>query len=155
MIEIHSLSLDEFKQNLENLIKIYLNAYKDLKAYAYTHRRNVKSYLKWLYKSDPESFFIAISDKKIIGFVAGTRFWWDKTYGEIGEVHEIVVDKPYQGKGIGKMLMERILFFLQKYHDTIGLWVGEKNQRAIAFYQHLGFNIVGQVGRWLRMIKEK
>ncbi len=155
-LEIFSFhSSQEFKSFLDPLINVYISGYKGLEEYAYTDRRDVKRYLKWLYNKDPQAFFIAILKTKVVGFVAGCRYWHDRIYGEIGELHELVVDKPVQEQGIGRALQQIILSFLFTYHKVIGLWAGEKNKKAIKFYQDSGFKIVGQVGKWLRMIKEK
>ena len=103
-INIHSLTPEEFKKSLDKMIVIYQNGYKNLEEYAYKKRHDIKSYLKWLYKIDPESFLTAFSKDKPIGFIAGCRFWQDKIFGEIGEIHELVVDKTFQRKGVGKKL---------------------------------------------------
>ncbi|RLF74604.1 GNAT family N-acetyltransferase, partial [Thermococci archaeon] len=36
----------------------------------------------------------------------------------------------------------------------IELWVGEKNKKAIEFYEKLGFKVVGKSGIWVRMVKD-
>ena len=153
-IVIRTLSLPEFKDLLNKLIEIYQSGYKGLEKYAYQKRHDIKSYLKWLYKTDPESFLVAFKNNRPISFIAGCRFWQDKLYGEIGEIHELVVDKPFQGKGVGKKLLQETINNFKKDHDKIGLWVGEHNDQAIAFYKKMGFKVGGQVGKWLRMIKE-
>jgi len=153
-INIHSLTPEEFKKSLDKMIVIYQNGYKNLEEYAYKKRHDIKSYLKWLYKIDPESFLTAFSKDKPIGFIAGCRFWQDKIFGEIGEIHELVVDKTFQRKGVGKKLFQEIFIDFRKHHDKIGLWVGENNINAISFYRQTGFKVTGKVGRWLRMIKE-
>jgi ribosomal protein S18 acetylase RimI-like enzyme len=155
-IKIFSFSTkEEFKQLLDSLVNIYLNGYRDLEEYAYTHKNDIRSYLKWLYKIDPEVFLVATLGEKAIGFIAGCRYWQDRIYGEMGEVHELVVDKSFQRHGIGKELTKKILLMLEKYHNIVGLWVGERNKNAIRLYQYFGFHIAGQVGKWLRMIRKK
>ena len=153
-ISIFSPSVQKFKQILDELIEVYSRGYEGLQDYAYRRRRDIKSYLKWLYKTDPEVFLIARVGNKAVGFVAGCRYWQDRVYGEVGEIHELVVDKPFQNQGIGRTLTEKILLLLKQSHQIIGLWVGERNERAIKFYKNAGFYPIGQVGKWLRMIKE-
>jgi len=50
--------------------------------------------------------------------------------------------------------MDKCLEYLSKYNDRIELWVGEKNKKAIEFYEKLGFKIAGKSGIWIRMIKD-
>jgi ribosomal protein S18 acetylase RimI-like enzyme len=154
-INISSLSPEEFKEFLDKMIVIYQNGYRNLEEYAYKKRHDIKSYLKWLYKNDPEGFLAAFSNKdKPIGFIAGCRFWQDKIFGEIGEIHELVVDRTFQRKGVGKKLFREIITIFRKHHDKIGLWVGGNNIKAISFYRQTGFKVTGKGGKWLRMIKE-
>ncbi len=152
-IKVIELMEEDFKQGLEELINVYRDGYHGLERYAYTNRGDIKSYLKWLYRSDPDAFLVAIDEDSIIGFAAGARYWWDKNYGEISELHEFVIKKDYQGKGIGEQLLRVMIDKLGETHPVIGLWVGEENNRAIRFYEKQGFKKVGQVGIWIRMIK--
>ncbi|HDM67338.1 MAG TPA: GNAT family N-acetyltransferase [Thermoplasmatales archaeon] len=154
-IEIASLEEEEFRQNIEELINVYRGAYQGLERYAYTKRRDIKNYLKWLYRSDSEVFLVAKEKDSIIGFTAGDRYWWDKNYGEISELHEFIINKKHQGRGIGRQLLNKMINKLEETHPIIGLWVGEGNSRAIRFYEKQGFKKVGQVGIWIRMIREK
>lgn len=152
-MEIKNIDEKTFREVLGQLIDVYLDGYRDMKEYAYRARGDTKRYLKWLYHCDPQSFFIAEENENILGFISGARSWWDKTFGEVGEIHEIVVRRDHQSKGIGTKLMEQEISYLSKYHGTIGLWVGENNYRAMKFYEKFGFKEVGKVGIWMRMIR--
>lgn len=152
-MEIKNINEKTFRGILSQLIDVYLDGYKDMKEYAYRTRGDAKRYLKWLYHCDPHSFFIAEENENILGFISGARSWWDKTFGEVGEIHELVVRSNHQSKGIGTKLMEQEISHLSKYHGTIGLWVGENNYRAMKFYEKFGFKEVGRVGIWVRMIR--
>lgn len=153
-MRVEKLDESKFREILGELIDVYMDGYRDMEEYAYRTRGDARRYLKWLYRCDPEVFLVAIEDEKITGFIAGARNWWDKTYGDIGEIHELVVRKEFQGKGMGRGLLEKEIEILKRYHNTIGLWVGEKNFKAIRFYEGMGFRVVGKVGVWLRMIRE-
>lgn len=56
------------------------------------------------------------------------------------EIQELYVEHFFQNQGIGSALLD---FALQKA-DASYLWVLEKNQHAIAFYQNHGFLLSGE-----------
>ncbi|HEX15699.1 MAG: N-acetyltransferase [Deltaproteobacteria bacterium] len=153
-MRIRTLGLDEFKALRKGLVELYQRAYEGLEEYAYRKPADIKSYLSWLFKIDPEGFFIAEGEKPL-GFIACCRHWWDKDFGPLGEVHELAVLPEEQGKGVGTKLLETALEFLGREHDTFGLWVGEGNERAMAFYRRWGFRPVGRMGKWIRMISKR
>ena len=51
------------------------------------------------------------------------------------------IDRPYQGEGLGKELLENFEnFLLNKQIFSFGLSVRKKNRRAVNFYERNGFN---------------
>lgn len=61
------------------------------------------------------------------------------------EIERIYVDRKYQGRGVGKILMEACLAHAQdNAHDVVWLGVWEHNPRAINFYHQWGFERFGQ-----------
>ena len=58
------------------------------------------------------------------------------------EIHTIGVDPAYQGKGIGRAMMDRLLDFAGP-DAVVYLEVRTDNTPAIALYSSLGFVIVG------------
>ena len=56
------------------------------------------------------------------------------------EICKIYVDTFFQGKGIGKELIEYAI----KEHNANNLWALEKNERAISFYKKHGFNLTDE-----------
>ncbi|WP_136467877.1 GNAT family N-acetyltransferase [Flagellimonas onchidii] len=60
------------------------------------------------------------------------------------ELERIYVLQPYQGKGIGRWILEQIRqLALKQRVDFIWLGVWEKNEAAIRFYQKHGFTKFG------------
>jgi diamine N-acetyltransferase len=56
------------------------------------------------------------------------------------EIERIYIAKKFQGKKLGKELMEHCVEFAkQKNYKRIWLGVWEKNEKAIAFYEKFGF----------------
>jgi len=97
---------------------------------------------------DPNGFFVAIEDSKMIGFT------WTKIHGghshkhegeseqhdhdPIGEIYITAVSKP--GVGLGKVLTETALAYLKRSDLTSAmLYVDSDNQRALHLYKSLGF----------------
>jgi ribosomal protein S18 acetylase RimI-like enzyme len=61
------------------------------------------------------------------------------------EVERIYIRKEYQGKGLGKNLMDHALQIgkeMKKQYLWLGVW--EKNTDAIAFYIKIGFHAAGR-----------
>jgi mycothiol synthase len=90
---------------------------------------------------DPEGFFIAIENKKIIGFC------WTKIHHDfvnqdpIGELYVIGVDPDSQANGIGKSVATKALnYLMQKGLNQVMLYVDADNFRALNLYKKLGFN---------------
>ncbi len=143
------------REDIDAFVKVYEEAYKGLEEYAYTKRRDIRNYFKWLYSRDKDGFMIVEDDDRAVGFVACDTNWvsiFERK--KVGEIHEIFVLPEYRGKGIGTELMRLAIKYAQKKGRNVAeLWVGRKNYRARKFYVKLGFKEVGEWGKWIRMVK--
>ena len=90
---------------------------------------------------DPEGFFIAFENKKIIGFC------WTKIHHDFvnqdptGELYVIGVDPDSHAQGIGKAVANTALNYLkQKGLNQVMLYVDADNDKALKLYESLGFN---------------
>lgn len=100
--------------------------------------------------------FLYKENEKIIGLVIGivnndkiTTFDFDVP--KRGRITELVVDKDYRGKGIGKALLKKMNEYLKSIGcEKIMLAVFGYNEKAIKFYQKNGFHI-----RMLDMIENE
>jgi len=152
---IRNFSYKDLKKHERHLVRIYKKAYQGLEQYAYRHEIEIRGYIRWLYSGDPDMFLVACNKAgEAIGFVAGHRYWSDRQLGLVGNIHEFVVDPDFQGRGIGRALFEEILRRFSHEHSTVILWVGEKNLRAIQFYQKRGFECQERRGKWIKMKKD-
>lgn len=153
-LRITNLTEEELHRFMPDLVQLYERAYAHLPEYGYHLPQRIEGYIRWLFRGDPKGFFVAFLGERIAGFIGVHAQWWED--GELfGEVHEFVVDPDVQGRGIGSALFNHALAYLEKAGRTkIGLWVGEKNEHAIAFYLRRGFQKASQYGKWVRMIKE-
>ncbi|AGK60799.1 Acetyltransferase [Archaeoglobus sulfaticallidus PM70-1] len=143
------------RSDLEAFVNIYIEAYRGLEEYAYTKRKEIKNYFKWLRNRDEDGFMVLEGDE-IIGFVACDTNWvsiFDRL--KVGEIHELVLHPEYRNKGFGSFLLNKAVEYAKsKDRKLAELWVGEKNYRARKFYMKNGFNEKGKWGIWIRMVKK-
>lgn len=153
-LRIVTLSEHELNRLMPDLVQVYERAYAPLPEYGYHLPQRIEGYIRWLWRGDPKGFFVAFAGEEVAGFIGVHARWWED--GELfGEVHEFVVDPKFQGRGVGAALFAHALSYLEQSGRTkIGLWVGEKNDHAIAFYLRRGFRKYSQYGKWIRMVKE-
>lgn len=86
-----------------------------------------------------KAYFVAKQDGKIVGFAGFMR-----NFSEV-EIMNLVVRKNCRGKGIGKMLLQKIIENAQNNEiQEIFLEVNENNKRARQLYQDAGFAEVGK-----------
>lgn len=142
---------------IPELIEVYRDAYKGLERYAETDDRDIRGYLLWLVRQDPDGVFVALLDGKPVGMIGVTAGWMSyREKKEVGEIHEIVVRNDLKRMGIGRALMGAAINYLEDEGlDTFELWVGKTNEPAMRFYEKLGFKKVGEGGMWVRMVKYK
>lgn len=76
--------------------------------------------------------FVAKEENKIVGFCYVVKA---KDYNELKIIYVL---PEYQGKGIGKMLVDKVMALLDSSKDTI-VEVVEYNKGAIGFYERFGF----------------
>lgn len=83
---------------------------------------------------------VAEINGEIVGYA-----WWEPKSAEIPTIG-LCVGEAYQGKGIGKKLLEKLLIEAkQEGKRGLRLTVMKNNSRAIALYKKFGFHIVGEV----------
>ncbi len=141
------------REDLQYLPSILMEAYRGLEEYGEKDIEKARKYIEELYEEDPECFFVAEINGEIVGFIFCNRFWYSKfEHSQVGAIHEIVVLPAHRHEGIGKMLIERAMEELKP--SKIELWVGEKNEEALRFYEKLGFKRKEKAGKWIRMIKD-
>lgn len=82
--------------------------------------------------------YVAKNDDKVLGFVLIEETPYDF------DILEIVVDQELRGRGIGTMLMKRVLDYAKLTHkEKATLEVASDNKSAIMFYEKFGFSQIG------------
>lgn len=140
-------------KDIKELVNLYVEGYRGLEIYAYTHRKDVEAYIDWLRRRDKEGVIVAKEDGKIIGFIGSDASWFSKREGrKVGAIHELVVAEDHRRKGIGTALIEfAVRRFGEKGLEIVELWVGDGNSVARKFYERLGFEEAGSYNYWVRM----
>ncbi len=143
------------RRDIDDFTRIYTEAYRGLEEYAYTKRRDIRNYFKWLYSRDRDGFFVAVGDEAV-GFVACDTNWISVFEGrKVGEIHELFVLPEHRGKGVGSSLLYRaISYATEKGRKKAELWVGRTNFKARKFYLRHDFREAGEWGKWIRMVKD-
>lgn len=96
---------------------------------------------------------------QVIGFGMYSEFRFREAYQFTVE-HSVYLDEKFQGKGIGKLLLARLIELAktQKMHTMVGV-IDSENQDSIAFHKKFGFKTVGVLNesgykfdRWLNSV---
>ncbi|MFO8033988.1 MAG: N-acetyltransferase [Candidatus Bipolaricaulota bacterium] len=142
------------QDELKRLGQIFMRAYQGLERYGERSRGEGISYLEGLYGDCPEGFLVADAPEGTVGLIVSDPSWQDRSRGEVLEIHELVVDPAWQGKGVAKALMsEAFAFGRARGREAAALWVGVGNKYAREWYQSLGFQEEGQRREWIRMYR--
>ncbi|MFM9824607.1 GNAT family N-acetyltransferase [Flavobacterium sp.] len=108
-----------------------------------------------------KKFPVIIAEFKgeVVGFGMYSEFRFREAYQFTVE-HSVYLDEKFQGKGIGKLLLARLIELAkkQKLHTMIGV-IDSENQDSIEFHEKFGFKTVGIIkesgykfDRWLNSV---
>jgi [ribosomal protein S18]-alanine N-acetyltransferase len=92
-------------------------------------------------------YVAARADDKLVGYGGIARLGRKPPYEF--EIHTIGVDPAYQGRGIGRQMLNRLLDVAAD--DTVYLEVRTDNAPAIAMYESAGFVNIGVRKRYYRV----
>jgi ribosomal-protein-alanine N-acetyltransferase len=130
------------KNILIKLLNIHLNAFKK-----FNFRNWNYSDFEDLLNSGSEIFYYE-SDNKIFGFVVVNFI------SNFNEIITIAVDNVYQGKNIGKKLLEYVVSH-PKYYGELYLEVSKNNINALNFYKIFGFKIIAERKKYYLIYRGK
>jgi GNAT superfamily N-acetyltransferase len=90
-------------------------------------------------ESKDHTAFVAVTDNKIIGWIGAAQSIMLEIMPHC-EINGLVIDENYRGKGVGRLLVERVKqWATEKGNDTLTLRCNVKRTDAHLFYEHLGF----------------
>ncbi|MEE6131663.1 hypothetical protein CHN50_13935 [Priestia aryabhattai] len=140
-VESDFLSFSELKNQVQ---KLHIKGRPDL----YEKKDSTLSrgeYQKWLESAETELLVVRDTEKSVVGYVI-------LDFKKAGDTNPILknrctlfirsigISEDHQSKGIGKLLMNEIVKYgREKSVDAIELNVLEFNDRAIQFYENIGF----------------
>jgi len=103
--------------------------------------------------------FVAVCDSQVVGFGYYSEFRFREAYKFTVE-HSVYAHPDWQGKGIGKLLLDELITSAKKQniHTLIGV-IDAENVGSIAFHQRMGFEVKGTLketgfkfNRWLHSV---
>lgn len=124
MIEIRQMSIEDFNKIKDVLQTEFDEFWKP-------------SILKSELENENSRYIVAIEKDEIVGF-AGIILLPDDV-----EITNIVTKKSKRKKGIGNLLLAKLIEIAKLEKDNISLEVNEKNEIAIKLYEKYGFEKVG------------
>jgi GNAT superfamily N-acetyltransferase len=100
-------------------------------------------------KSKDHTAFVAVIENKIAGWVGAAQAIMIEVMPHC-EINGLVIDENYRGKGIGKLLVEKVKHWAkEKGNDKLTLHCNIKRTEAHLFYEHLGFKEIKQQKNYL------
>ncbi|MFX1315945.1 MAG: GNAT family N-acetyltransferase [Promethearchaeota archaeon] len=102
--------------------------------------------------SEREAIFIADADNEVIGFQ--TLDLWSKvleSFNHVGTIGTFILPE-WRGRGISYILANYTFDFARANdYKKVVIYVRKGNERAIKFYQNLGFHIKGELERQVKI----
>ncbi|MGT2716213.1 GNAT family N-acetyltransferase [Streptococcus respiraculi] len=120
--------------------KAWTEAYSHLLPEHFCQEYTVERCRKWAFDY-PNDVFVAKIEDKIVGFVCCAASLQEDLKGT-GEIYAIYILEEYYGRQIGYRLMQFALEQLKDFPQVV-LWVLDGNERAICFYERVGFRFDG------------
>lgn len=131
---------DDIRGNAYVHYKSWHETYADLIDAEYLNTFTLEKCNKIAYHRK-DNVLVAKDGNTVVGFV-GYGKARDEMLSDCGEIYSIYVLQEFQGQKIGYRLMKEALSMLSDY-TTVVLWVLKENDRAIRFYEKLGFRFDG------------
>jgi ribosomal protein S18 acetylase RimI-like enzyme len=150
-IEIRDCSPDDLFILREFSYKTYDDTFRHMNSPS-----NMRAYLEKAFDirklqdelSDKDSsFYFLYADEELAGYLKLNEY---KAQTDICdpksiEIERIYLEKEFQGKGLGRMLMNKaidVAWTRKKSYIWLGVW--EKNVSALQFYKSNGFYLIGK-----------
>lgn len=84
--------------------------------------------------------YVAVNENNVIGFIGLNRGIAFNIYGEYLQIIALAVNKKYQYKGVGTLLLKKVEQYAENENIiTIGLNSGLHREKTHAFYEKRGY----------------
>ena len=104
-----------------------------------THE-NIKNVLQ----NKMHTAFVALHENRIVGWIGAAQAIMIEVMPHC-EINGLVIDEQYWGKGVGKLLIEKVKQWAkEKGNDKLTLHCNIKRTEAHLFYEHMGFKEIKQ-----------
>lgn len=140
MINIRKATINDLKE----ITKIYNKAIENTVATFDTEQKTLDEQKNWFENHGPKNpILIAEQDEFIVGWAALSKYSTRCAYSDTAEI-SLYIDEKYQGKGLGKKLMEAIVEEGQKagLHAVIAR-ITDGNEVSVHLHKSVGFEHVG------------
>jgi len=109
--------------------------------------------MEWMYSlpnlrkqlEEGHHYYVAKDEEVFCGYVSVQREGLDAAGVEVFHLHKIYVMPDYQGKGVGRFLLDKAISHVKAYQTApsarIELNVNKYN-KAVNFYKHIGMRIL-------------
>jgi len=134
------------EKDIKDITKIYNEAIVKTNATFDTEEKTIDKMKKWFKDhSSNNPIIVSEKDRKIVGFACLSKYSTKNAYSKTTEI-SLYVKEKYQGKGIGKKLMEEILKEGRKVgiHAVIAR-ITDGNDVSINLHEEFGFEKVGML----------
>lgn len=147
--------------DLNLLREIYIQAYNSLNIGEHWNKQSAYKYIEYLWNDQPDLFFVAEIEGKVVGgIVATVRPWWDGNHLIEGE---IFVHPKYQGKGIGVKLIKQLFTTAKEKYEAVSwdTYTHIVHDNPLKWYKQLSFEeinhwtmITGNIEKVLKTIRD-
>jgi ribosomal protein S18 acetylase RimI-like enzyme len=124
-------------------VSSWQDAYRGIVPQSFLDRLTVeKREQQWVELLERGDSWVLVADASgdIVGFVSFGNSRDDNALPKVGELYAIYVAPSHWSTGVGRMLWEAALEQLRELAFTrVTVWVLSGNQKAIRFYQRIGF----------------
>jgi ribosomal protein S18 acetylase RimI-like enzyme len=152
MIEVKTISPDRWSEARE----LRLQALKtELIAFGSSYEEEEKlSEVEWQ-RRIKNNLFAVSDDGKLVGSI--TYLFNDRLKTKhVARIFGVYVDPSYRGRGVGRKLLDRALELIQENKDIVKvqLMVNPKQLAALQLYKKIGFEVVGEMKKEIKVGEE-
>jgi GNAT superfamily N-acetyltransferase len=137
-------------EHLTQLSRVYVSALEHEADEQWSEETAHALLAHWL-KRQPDLAYVAEYENRLVGaFVVGIRPWWDGNHLVDGE---LFVDRQYQGKGIARALMQKVLLIAVEKYDPVfwETYTFRSQDFPLDWYKRLGFR---EIEEWVMIRAE-